>query len=326
MIRICMQLIVIFILISVFTGNSYALFAKGKITIEVIGEDGTPVDGARVGIGFDDVRKKSKENSVIGFTDDKGTFAGAETTTSGYLAFNVTKDGYYKTTGDYQFKDRNVFGWEPWNPALKVVLRKIENPVPMYARNTMQSKLEIPVVNQNVGFDLASYDWVVPYGIGTHADLIFNLQRLPIVSRKNYDATLTITFSNKGDGFQFVRENLQYGSQFKLPRYARENGYESKLVLHEEYAPEGPVKQNFAFRADDLNYVFRIRSTEKDGKIERAMYGKTRGYISFTAMESKTAKIYFTYYLNPDYTRNLEFNPKRNLFGTLSDSEKVTEP
>lgn len=318
-------LIIAFTLLS-FSTASYALFASGKITIKVVSEAGTPIDSARVGIGFDDVRSKTKENSVIGFTDDQGLFSGSETTTSGYLAFNVTKDGYYKTTGDYQFKDKNAFGWEPWNPELTVVLRKIEKPVPMYARDTERSKIEIPVVNQDVGFDLVKFDWVAPYGIGTHADFIFNLQRLPVVTRKNYDATLTISFSNKGDGIQPVREKLRHGSQFKLPRLAPENGYESKLVLHQWYTQGGPVNQNFNFKADDLNYVFRIRSTEKDGRIECAMYGKTRGYISFTAMESKTAKIYLTYYLNPDYTHNLEFDPKRNLFGNLPDLERVTEP
>ncbi len=37
-------------------------------------------------------------------------------------------------------------------------------------------------------------------------------------------------------------------------------------------------------------------------------------------------EVYFTYSLNPDYTRNLEFDPKRNLFDNLSDLEQVTEP
>lgn len=306
--------------------SSYALTNFAKATIVVVDESNKPVAGVYTGITFEtNTGQGTKVSTNDGSTDLEGNFT-ATGSCNGHIAYGAKNGGYYDSYYVYDFKGKNVFGWEPWNPELKVVLRKIENPVPMYARNTMQSKLEIPVVNQNVGFDLAAYDWVIPYGLGTHADLIFNLQRLSTVSRKNYDATLTITFSNKEDGIQFVRENLQYGSQFKLPRYAPENGYESKLVLHEEYAPEGPVKLNFAFRAEDLNYIFRVRSIEKDGKIDRSMYGKTRGYISFTAMGSNTAKIFLTYYLNPDYTRNLEFDPKRNLFGTLPDLERVTEP
>jgi hypothetical protein len=316
----------IFIFFMLFGNSAYALTNFSKSTIVVLDERNNPIDGAYTGITFEtNTGYGTKVSTGEGLTNLEGKFT-ATGSCNGHISYGAKKEGYYDSYYVFDFKGKNSFGWEPWNPELKVILRKIEKPIPMYARNTMQSKLEIPAVNQNVGFDLAAYDWVIPYGMGTHADFVFNLQRLPTVSRQNYDATLTVTFSNKGDGIQIVRENLQYGSQYKLPRYAPENGYESKLVLHEEYAPEGPVKMNFAFRAEDLNYVFRIRSTEKEGKIESAMYGKTRGYISFTAMESKTAKIYFTYYLNPDYTRNLEFDPKRNLFGNLPDLERVTEP
>jgi hypothetical protein len=303
-----------------------AFLGATKFTVAVVGENGLPVEGATVGVGFEkNTSQGVKTSGQQGITGRDGRFA-ASGQSDGHITYGADKQGYYNSHYVYDFTKQGVFGWEPWNPEFTVLLRKIENPVPMYARNTKRSKLEIPVANQNVGFDLVEYDWVMPYGAGTNADFIFNLQRLPNVSRKNYDATLTITFSNKGDGIQFIRENLRHGSQYKLPRFAPETGYESKLVLHEEYTQEGPVKQNFDFRAEDLNYIFRIRTTEKNGKIERSMYGKTRGNISFTAMESKTAKIYFIYYLNPDYTRNLEFDPKRNLFGSLPPLEQVKEP
>lgn len=310
----------------VFSTCSYALFASGKITIKVVGEDAVPIDGARVGIGFDDNRSSSKENSVIGLTNKEGFFTGSATTTSGYLAFNVTKNGYYKTTGDYQYKEKKAFGWKPWNPELKIVLRKIEDPVPMYVRDTRNTLIEIPVIGKDVGFDLIEFDWVTPFGIGKQPDLIFHLERLPVVSRKNYEATLTISFANKNDGIQPYNENLQYGSQFKLPRYAPETGYQQKLVLYESFGANRPTKYNFNFRENDLNYIFRVRSQEKDGKIEQAMYGKILKYVSFSAIRSKTAEIYLMYYLNPDGTLNLEFDPKRNLFDNLSDGERVMMP
>lgn len=53
------------------------------------------------------------------------------------------------------------------------------------------------------------------------------------------------------------------------------------------------------------------------------MYGKILGHIGLTAIFSETAEIYFKYYLNPDYTRNLEFDPKQNLFKNLPDRERV---
>jgi len=55
------------------------------------------------------------------------------------------------------------------------------------------------------------------------------------------------------------------------------------------------------------------------------MYGKIKGKIEFEPRRSKTAKIYLYYYLNPDYTRNLEFDPKRNL-SIVSGDERVEQP
>ena len=55
------------------------------------------------------------------------------------------------------------------------------------------------------------------------------------------------------------------------------------------------------------------------------MYGKIRNDIEF-APRSKIVKIKMHYYLNPDYTRNLEFDPKRNLFTNLPKFEKVGQP
>ena len=154
-------------------------------------------------------------------------------------------------------------------------------------------KYKMAVVGKDVGFDLIEFDWVAPYGKGKRSDFIFNLQRSPVESRENYEATLTITFSNKSDGMQPYRENLQYGSRFKLPRFAPEIGYSEKLILYESFGTGKPTKYNFNFRANDLNYMFRIRSEEKDGKVKEAMYGKIRKYISFSAIDSRTAEIYF---------------------------------
>ncbi len=41
---------------------------------------------------------------------------------------------------------------------------------------------------------------------------------------------------------------------------------------------------------------------------------------------SKTAIIRFTYYLNPDGTRNVEFDPAKNLFRNLPWIEGVRKP
>jgi hypothetical protein len=303
------------------------MFDMFDINVIVVDDNGVPVENSNAYIGFDkNTSSGTKMSAIKGKTDSGGKF-NASGSGNGHIAYGAKKDGYYNShyTYDFAFYENKKINY-PIKKDFVILLRKIENPVPMYVRDTRMSKIVIPESGKDIGFDLIKFDWVVPYGTGNQSDFIFHLERLPVVSRKNYEATLTITFVNKNDGIQKYKEDLKYGSQFKMPRYAPEVGYESKLVLYESFGVDKPTKYNFNFRADDLNYIFRVRSQEKEGKIERAMYGKILKYISFTAMDSKTAEIYLRYYINPDHTRNLEFNPKRNLFGNLPDSERITEP
>ena len=306
-----------------FTFESQALFTSAKATVKVVSEDGIPIGGANVGIGFEKNTGWATEMSgQQGFSSDKGTFT-ATGNCNGHITYGADLEGYYDSYHTYDFQEKSTFGWKPWNPDLEVVLRKIENPVPMYARDTVKSVIEIPVIGQDVGFDLVAFDWVAPHGSGAQADLVFHLKRR-VVNRMDYDATLTVMFSNHYDGIQIHREELSEGSVFKFPRNAPERGYKDKLVLKQWRKPDDySVKRNFDFLAKDMNYFFRIRSEEVDGKLERAMYGKILGHIGLTAIFSETAEIYFKYYLNPDYTRNLEFDPDQNLFKNLPDREQV---
>lgn len=78
---------------------------------------------------------------------------------------------------------------------------------------------------------------------------------------------------------------------------------------------------------EDFNYFFRVRTRNIDGKIVSTNYGKIDRDIKFDIINSDTALLFFTYYLNPrSNDRNMEFDPKQNLFTDLPDQEKVTAP
>jgi hypothetical protein len=294
-------------------------FSDAKMTIQVVDEEGTPVEAARVGIGFLELVtwSSSKEISIVGHTDKHGQFIGTARTDN-YIGFNVTKDGYYLSVGDFKFTEEKYGRWEPWNPEVHVVLRKVVHPVPMYARNAMKTRIEMPVVNRVVGFDLIEFDWMTPYGKGKNADIYFKLEKR-YASEKDFDGTLTITFSNRFDGMQVVKQNRSFGSQLKLARFAPDNGYEQKFVFKKSWLPGKPIIETYA---EDNNYYFRVRSEERNGKLVRAMYGKIIGDIRFDPRDGNTAAIYFTYYLNPDYSKNLEFSGQ-NLFNNLKEREQV---
>ncbi|MBI5634353.1 MAG: Ig-like domain-containing protein [Nitrospirae bacterium] len=297
-------LIAIFLMLFSYTVALARSFAK--VTIIVTDENNQPLSKANVHLGFRVYTKggwSSETNEASGLTDSKGYFT-ASSFADDFVGFTITKDGYYESGGDYKFKESSIGRWQPWNPEIIVVMRKIEMPVPMYARDTssMHPVLEIPVNGKSVGYDLMESDWVSPYGKGKHPDMFFRLDR-KFVSRDDFEGTLTITFPNKYDGIQLVKYDRKRGSNFKLPRIAPEDGYQSKLVRTFSNKPGEPYKDS---TKDDNNYIFRVRSEEKDGKFLRAMHGKIHGDIQFDMRGYKTAELVFKYFLNPDFTRNLE--------------------
>jgi hypothetical protein len=303
--------------------GAFGLFRDAKVTLMVVDDNGQPVSSAKVGVGFDG--PGGKYTGKNGITGEDGLFT-AVGECLGKIQYSAEKPGYYSSNYSYSFKSMGKFHWEPWNPTFNVLLRKIEDPVQMYVRDTLKSIIEIPVIDKEVGFDLIIFDWVTPYGNGKNADFVFKLER-NVVDRMDFDATLTMKFLGKHTGIQPHKESRLDGSQLHLPRYAPDDGYQDELVLRKWRNPaESSIRRNFNFNEDDMNYFFRVRSEVKNGNLIKAMYGKIQGPIEFSVVHSKTAKIYFKYYLNPDYTLNLEFDPKRNLFGNLSSLEQVKEP
>jgi len=295
-------------------------FPVAKATIKVVDELGNPIEGAKVSIGFQlskgFMEQGIKDVSESGITGSDGVFSASHRTAID-IAFGAEKQGYYESYGKYHFTTSKIGRWQPWNPEFTLVLRKIGNPVPMYA--CQLKTITLPYANKKIGFDLIEYDWVSPYGKGKHADFIFRLEG-KYNNEYEFDNTLTLTFANKFDGIQLVTEDLKFGSQFKLPRFAPETGYQNILTRYESRTPGQPYKSD---SKEDNNYIFRIRSEEKNGKLLRAMYGKFQGDINFGVDRTRKVSITFTPYLNPDYSRNLEFDPKQNLYKDLKSFEHV---
>ncbi len=291
---------------------------EARVTVHLVSEDGTPVSSEQVTVSFELPEgrdQRIKYERVSGFTDANGLFT-ATHKTIGNVGCKINKEGFYGSYGEYRFHNEQASRWLPWNPEIKLVLRKKENPVPMYARDTQVSELRIPAVGKNIGFDLMEYDWVPPYGHGKQADFIFRFDQ-KFKSPKDFESVLILTFSNKHDGIQLIKENRKYGSVFKLPRFAPKTGYKNKLVRSSRHAPGKAIEDD---SQDDNNYIFRVRSEERDGKLVRAMYGKIQGDIKVYPYGAQTGRIYFIYYFNPDYTRNLEYG--ENLFRNLGPGEE----
>jgi hypothetical protein len=294
-----------------------------KIVVKVMDEAGSPVDKAHLNIRF-----SSDSDTVKGFTDDNGIFEVKTMSNDGVILGDITKDGYYESGLAHSFYFTRFGMWQPWGKELTVVMRPIVNPVPMYVRNTF---FDFPALGKEIGFDLEKADWVIPYGLGTQADFIFKVERR-YDNRDNFDAKMTLTFTNFFDGIQVVKDDgggdFNAGSWYRLPRLAPESGYQPKLQKRVSERTYGYHSD----KSDDNNYIFRVRSeVGKDGKLKCAMYGKIRADIQYAPLGSTRSNEGFGavglhYYLNPDYTPNLEFDPQRNLFIIQSGSENVRQP
>jgi hypothetical protein len=299
----------------------HAISGLAKITIVVVDEFDRPIEGANVGIGFQyDKSWATDVRGARGLTDVNGKFS-ASNTGNVYIGYGARKDGYYESSNRYQFEESSLAVWKPWNPELKVILRKIENPVPMYARDLRRllKALVIPVADKEVGFDLIEFDWVVPYGRGFVSDFIFYLTMIDN-SLEDYEYNLKIKFSNEFDGIIAFDEEVLHGSLLKLPRMAPVDGYKKEISSFTSGLKRGAKNSS----NNNRHYIFRIRSEQEGEKLKRAMYGKIISDIDVLSVRgSKLPAIFFKYYLNPDYTRNLEFDQKRNLFGNLPERERV---
>lgn len=293
-----------------------------KISVKVVDEAGKPVDGANISTYF---RHETVDKPAIeGFADHEGNYNVWSRTTNGMIFGGTSKSGFYDSIFSVMFFNKLFGFWHPWNKQATVTMRPVINSVPMYVRNL--DKIEVPKSGKEIGYDLMESDWVKPYGKGTHPDFIFKMDHW-FESMTEHSITMTLSFPNKNDGIQVIKQEVApFSSHYKLPRTAPEDGYKNQLI---KKSIESVKRREFVNDYESSNnYIFRVRTeTDKNGKVKRAMYGKILGELNtFFSDNNEKIVIRMHYYLNPDHTRNLEFDPKRNLFTNLPKNENVSMP
>jgi hypothetical protein len=310
---------------------------EAKITVHVTDEYGVAVSNAQAVAQFQNVLKPGegwgtgRPTEVRGLTDTNGLCVLTGIGTDGSVGIGVLKDGYYYGNAEVSFTngDHILNHWLPWNPTVNIVLKQKGIQVPMYARKV--NEVKIPIEDKPVGFDLMVGDWVAPFGKGETPDILFKFEsktepEVPPREIRPFDVTLTVSFSNDGDGIQSVFVPTRVHSGLRLPRQAPADGYEPILMKHQQ-TERGQVP-HIEFR-DDQNYFFRVR-TKKDaqGNIVSALYGKIAGdFNQESGGVVVRGTLAFTYYLNPEPNfRNMEFDSKQNLFKNLPQLERVSAP
>jgi len=304
------------------------------INFRVRDDDEKPVEGATIVAStfhhWEPAEGFGKDASATfkGTTNADGIVTIVGTSIRGDFSYAVVPlPGFYRGGGgEYKFANVVDATWQPSSPTVDVRVKRIVAPIAMYARKVGQppNRLRIPEADRPIGYDLIVGDWVSPYGLGVSSDFVFVVNR-SLAGNKVFNGTLTTTFSNRGDGIQLVG-SPEPVSEFRSPRYAPESGYEPKLVNRiGRAAPDKPIRES---GTPDLVYLFRVRtSLDENGHVTTALYGKIYGDFRFDIINGNPAYLLFDYYLNPTPNdRNMEFDPKQNLFSNLKDLDKPTAP
>lgn len=296
-----------------------------RLSFHAVDGEGKVVGGAKVSFSAEARPRgagdeSGRQNGTSGLTDSQGLYTGEveawDATQSGY---QVTKEGYYPAWSSYSAKAAIRGKWQPWNPVIEVVLKRVRNPVPMYAKRVSG---EVPAKDTDAGYDLIMGDWVAPHGKGKVADMTFHGTG-EVLGDRNYRGVLTVTFPGQGNGMIPHEVSQPQPSPLRMPYEAPADGYEAKRVWRSvrKYNPVAMKNEEYINDSSKTrNFFIRVRGEmDADGKMVKALYGKIHAPFDFDARgedpsgRTKKQWVGFTYYLNPDGTRNIEFDPKRNL-------------
>ena len=338
-----MRFQLIFIITLCLFCNVAIALPTAKLTIKVVDNKGYPIEGAKVGMVLMIPKNGgvgTTSELVSGLSDSDGLFTG-EGETQSHVDLSVVKEGFYGTGGEFD-KFTGVSGfigfrkYVPWNPTLTLVLKKIIDPIAMYAVRTSGGREgeypEIPVIDEFVGFDLVTNDWVVPYGLGTHRDFLFKVDAVRSTSNRDYDVTFTLKFSNLGDGLIQFKPDISKGkSLMRFPHHVPATGYIDELVQRYENTP-GVRKVGSSGNSDFYtNYFFRVRTElDDEGNVVGGLYGKIHGLIelgNYAWLHIEKPYLSFNYYLNPNNNdTNVEYDPEKNLFKGVPHRMRVINP
>jgi hypothetical protein len=284
--------------------------SRWKATVKVVDDTGKPVHNSEVTIGY---YVTPKDESIAldkktGRTDTNGLFT-ASGPNSWELVISARKDGYYQAFTSCELGLR----YDPvrWSPTSTLVLKKIVQPIPMFAKKI---NVDPPVTNVPVGFDFAVGDWVAPHGKGTQKDILFT-QYLERRTERHFNYRLVVSFPNPGDGIQpFVVSPLDTTSALRSSHEAPAEGYKPEWTKSRNDHPGYP---NSGGLDGKRNFFVRVKTVlDETGRVKTAHYGKIYGDF-----------FDFYYYLNPTpNSRNVEFNPKKNLIKGHLPGERVNDP
>ena len=281
------------------------------VKVTVTEEDGTPIENVDTLVTFLGYTGEQTKR-VKGETDAKGVFV-AKGRPPLRMGVVLEKKGYYPTKSGRlsRIKDHDV----------TYVLRRVRNPIPLYAKKAV---LIMPELDKPFGYDFKIGDWVAPHGNGKNAMCFFQMSKM-VITDNEHTQKLTVTFPNKEDGGRETQiDSKLLSSQFAWLYNAPQNGYTEKIFFLQKRMPQ----KGLLYVGRHSSYAIRLNSEiNKSGNVVTAHYARIDKGLSLFGILTDKPGFKFTYYYNSTSNdRNLEFDPKRNLFRDLDATEMVHDP
>jgi hypothetical protein len=302
----------------------------GQFVIHCFDDAGKPMHGVCVNAQGTYHYGRGYNLSIFkGYADENGNvfveFSRRADNKDLYLNVISKPSGFYATKVPILF-ERNGKQWVPKRAEYNFYFRKIVEPVSMYAKKV---EVILPALDIPVGYDLLVGDWVRPHGKGMVSDLLIFLKK-SWKSADDYTTELTITFPNHEDGVAPIKmRGNEYedasGNRLPLsemlgPWQAAMDGYVGKMTRRKVVLGKKIINEIIPEKDSCLS--LRIR-TEYDevGKIRGGMYGEF-GSVDLYDLDSPTARLVFSYKVNPNGSRIIEFHSSKNLFKDLKPEEQ----
>ena len=289
--------------------------ACGKeLRVEVVDEDGKPVENAQVIVSY---VSAGPADRVKGKTNKKGVFISQGDAPSMRIELEITKDGYYKSR--FQHKYGNALPKDT-EGTYKLILRKINNPVPMFAKAV---DVLLPSLKQEYGFDFEVGDLVEPHGRGVHSDVYFWIDK-SVRSVFDYEISLKVRFPEEMNGILVDKTRIPGSVYLSASKADKDALYKSTLDFYRSRGKQGKMGG-----LSKNNYIFRVRSEIMESSAIQSNYGRIVGGINAVSAVDKPGKaaVRFAYYFNPKTDSiSLEFKRKANLFKNLKRMEHIIHP
>jgi hypothetical protein len=294
-----------------------------KHDVHVVDGQNVPIPDAQIIVGLEalqdekDAWKGQKEFVEKGVSDRKGNWSGIGRTL-GRSTVSVKKNGYYSSGVAFQlgFKEMQPSG-EPVVKHATVILRKIMNPIPMYAWGLYKQAYPVKETEW-VGYDMLQAEWMPPHGKGLTEDV--QICVVCNIGKRDYQkvplSVVSIRFLGKHNGVTGIPDQSVCGqSWLQLPYSAPRDGYMTQEFITSHFETlEGDVERH-VMNTGTTNCFFRIRSrVDKDGRFIEGLYGKLPGLVTIGNGGPHNISLDLKYYVNPTPNDlNMEWDPKCNL-------------